>query len=433
MRSRQSLHGSSERECARERRRSGGELRQAEFGAQFVQRGERDAPVGRQLSACDREHSPRPPQQHRLPADVGCCAARPWEDAQAGEGRPHRFPTHDRGIERDRGLREDLVDVRLGRRRAVWIALVELVGRTEQEHPFPGDGEGHAHAVVRHDQGRRPGLLQGQERVDALAETAGGLGSGILEPPHAVDPRPRRIDDGARLHVDALVAKPVADGRAANPSLRRPELDDLGVVDDNGAVLGRRADIREAEPAVVRPGVGIEPAPLQGVEAEGGDALRRALGLDHASEPLAGERRVEPEARLDRKAPIGPVLVQRQEKRQPANEVGGDDAHEGAPLLVRLADEADVSQPEVAEAAVDELRGRARGGAAEVGAVDERDGESGARGLGGDARADDAAADHQDVEAAAREPLQRGAAPAQIQSGFVQALPPFQSDTSSRA
>jgi hypothetical protein len=91
--------------------------------------------------------------------------------------------------------------------------------------------------------------------------------------------------------------------------------------------------------------------------------------------------------------------------------VGGDDPHERAPFLVRLADQADVSEPEIAEAAVDELRGGTRGRPAEVAAIDERDCEAGARGLRGDARADDAAADDEQVEARAAQPLERSPSP----------------------
>src|SRR5207245_7504337 len=75
------------------------------------------------------------------------------------------------------------------------------------------------------------------------------------------------------------------------------------------------------------------------------------------------------------------------------------------PLLVRLADEADVAEPQVPEAAVDQLRGRTRRPAAEVAAVHERHGETVPRRRRRDPRADDAAADHEQVEALGREPF----------------------------
>jgi hypothetical protein len=81
---------------------------------------------------------------------------------------------------------------------------------------------------------------------------------------------------------------------------------------------------------------------------------------------------------------------------------------------------------------MDEFRRGTGGRGAEVAPVDERDAEARAGRLRGYARADDAAADDEQVEVALGELLERRAAPAQIQSGFVQAFPPFQSATSIR-
>jgi hypothetical protein len=124
------------------------------------------------------------------------------------------------------------------------------------------------------------------------------------------------------------------------------------VVENDRAPLGRRSHVRETEPAVVRPGVGVEAAALERFEPNTWDAFRSALGLDDAAEPLARKRRVEPEAGLDREAAVGAVLVEREEERQAPDEVGRHDAHERAPLLVRLPDEPDVPEAQVAEAAV---------------------------------------------------------------------------------
>ena len=98
---------------------------------------------------------------------------------------------------------------------------------------------------------------------------------------------------------------------AADSPVCRAQLDDLGVVEDEGVSLGRGADVREAEPTVVRPGVRVEAAPLQRVDTEAGHAFRRALGPDDSAEPLAGECRVEPETGLDRQAAVGTVPVKR--------------------------------------------------------------------------------------------------------------------------
>ena len=76
----------------------------------------------------------------------------------------------------------------------------------------------------------------------------------------------------------------------------------------------------------------------------------------------------------------------------------GDDPEEGAALRVRFPNELDVAEPEIAQAAVDELGGGARRGAAEVCPVEEGDAKPRSRGLVRDARPDYAAADDEEVE-----------------------------------
>ena len=82
-----------------------------------------------------------------------------------------------------------------------------------------------------------------------------------------------------------------------------------------------------------------------------------------------------------------------------------DDAEQGSPLGVRLANQLDVAEPEIAQAAVDQLRRRARGGTAEVAAIDKSDAEPHAGRLTRDAGADDARPDDEQVE---RSPCQLG-------------------------
>ena len=77
-------------------------------------------------------------------------------------------------------------------------------------------------------------------------------------------------------------------------------------------------------------------------------------------------------------------MVERGEERHAVHEVRGDDARQRPALVVRLADEADVAEPQVAKAAVDQLRRSARRPAAEVAAVDECDSEA----VGGSRRCD---------------------------------------------
>jgi hypothetical protein len=84
-----------------------------------------------------------------------------------------------------------------------------------------------------------------------------------------------------------------------------------------------------------------------------------------------------------------------------------DVRREGSALVVCLSHEPNVAETQVAQAAVDELRRRARGTGAEVTGVDERDGEPRTRGVGGGGGADHPAADHEQVERPRRERLSR--------------------------
>ena len=77
-----------------------------------------------------------------------------------------------------------------------------------------------------------------------------------------------------------------------------------------------------------------------------------------------------------------------------------------APLVQRLAHEADVETLEVAQAAVDQLAGAARRAGGEVALLDQSHRQAAAGGVEGDAAAGHAAADHQHVERLRRETLQ---------------------------
>ena len=75
-----------------------------------------------------------------------------------------------------------------------------------------------------------------------------------------------------------------------------------------------------------------------------------------------------------------------------------DAAPKGAALVQSLPDEPHVAEPQVAEAAVNQLRRRARGLGAEVAALEERDAKPLLRRERSSARTDDPAADDDDVE-----------------------------------
>jgi hypothetical protein len=92
--------------------------------------------------------------------------------------------------------------------------------------------------------------------------------------------------------------------------------------------------------------------------------------------------------------------VRGDEKRGRVDEVGRELDHQLA-LHQRLPDEAEVEVLQVAEAAVDHLRGAAGGADGIVAALQEGDRVSAGGGVEGDAGAGDAAADHDHLEALA--------------------------------
>ena len=271
-----------------------------------------------------------------------------------------------------------------------------------------------------------------------LAESHRRAGTGILQPPHRVDPRSGRVDDGRRLDRNRLPA--YAHLRPGDTAGGRPQLDDLGAVEDDCTRVRRRADVRQAESRVVRPGIRVERAGAQPGDVEVRDHAARAVGVDEPVETRPRERRVQEDAALHERGPKGPTFVEREQERDAVHEVGGHDRGQRAPLVVRLPHEADVAQAQVAKASVDQLRGRARRPPAEVARVDERDGEARAGRVRGDRGADDATTRDEQVEAAPCQLLQRAVATdvrpdvsgRYTATGFAHAFLPTVSVTSTR-
>jgi hypothetical protein len=133
----------------------------------------------------------------------------------------------------------------------------------------------------------------------------------------------------------------------------------------------------------------------------------RTLVVHAPAEPRAGEHGVKEDPRLHGQGAVRAVLVERQEERHPPDEMRRNDPHEKPSLAMRLPDEPDVAEPQVAETAVDQLRRRAGRGAREVALVHERDPQPMGAGRLGDPRADDPAADDEQVEPLRRETLER--------------------------
>ena len=162
-------------------------------------------------------------------------------------------------------------------------------------------------------QRRRPRLVQAQQHVRALAQPNRRQCRGVLESPHDVDPWPGRVDDRSRGDLNR-VSVGVHDGTRDSP-VHCSQLANLRVVEDDGARLLGGAQVREAEPPVVRRRVGVDAARAEAVEAEARDALASALGRSQAVESRACECAVEDEPGLDRRRTVRAVPVERKQER----------------------------------------------------------------------------------------------------------------------
>ena len=211
-----------------------------------------------------------------------------------------------------------------------------------------------------------------------------------------VDPRSGRVHDDARVDGDLLAVR--AHVRPADPARVEAKRDDPRAVEDARSRVRGRAHVLEAQSRVVRRRVRVQRARTQPVDAQWRDELARSVRRHEPVEPRARERRVDDDPALDERRPVRTALVQGQEKRQAADEMRRDDPGQQPPLVMCLPYETHVAEAQVAQAAVDELRRRARGRPAEVARVDERDREPGPSGVGRDPRSDDPGADHEQVE-----------------------------------
>ena len=147
---------------------SGRGLRSRFAHAELLERVERDAAVGRQLAARDAQHpgasrACRRSRGARSPSRLGRRAAR-------AARRTTRAPR--RARRRRRPPRASTVrDVVVGDARVLGLALVQRVGRPEQQLSLPGNREADAHLVVRDRHRRAPALAAVDDQVHALADS----------------------------------------------------------------------------------------------------------------------------------------------------------------------------------------------------------------------------------------------------------------------
>ena len=315
---------------------------------------------------------------------------------------------------------------------AVEVALVVVVGRSQQRAPEPGQGEDRAPAAGRHDRAaavqRQVGVVQGDVRP-AAGPDARHLGLVVqLAGAQAVGPDARRVDDVRGVHDELVAAERVADLHARRPAgVVAYELADVQPVGaDRAEALGLAED-GQHEPHVVGLAV-VEQVAGRGLAGgQRRDELEHLLAGDHAvalrapgGEVVAelGRGGVAPAARARARAGAAAALDRHDvvevqadadlafwpraveggdDERQRMDDVRRERDHQLA-LEQRLADEPEVEVLQVAQAAVDELGGAARRAGGEVRALDEGHAVATRGGVQRHAGARDPAADDDDVE-----------------------------------
>ena len=176
---------------ARQRLRHGVEPHPAELRPQPLERCERDPAVRGELPAGHRQHAAATEDVLRLAPRRQRLAAQAGEHAQPGEARPDATRIEHLALDPDRRLVEDARDIRRLDGDLRRVALVERVGRPEQQHPLPRVRERDADGVVRNRERRRPGPVELEQQVHALRQAGRAAARRILEGANAVDPRAR--------------------------------------------------------------------------------------------------------------------------------------------------------------------------------------------------------------------------------------------------
>ena len=244
----------------------GVDLADPELRAKALEHLERDAPVGRELSSGDVEHPTGTAAEDRLASRARALALTGRKNAQTRVRGAYAIGCDERGVECHRRLGENLLDVGGGDGDVAGIAVVRCVRRAQEEHAGPGHREGDPHVVLSDRERRRPSLLGRDQDVGALAQSHGCSCPRILEATDVVDPGAGRVDDHAGVDGDDLVVDAHIGALQATPN--RAERDDLGAVRDDGAGVGRRSHVEDAEARVVGGRVRVEGAGSQPLETK---------------------------------------------------------------------------------------------------------------------------------------------------------------------
>ena len=242
------------------------------------------------------------------------------------------------------------------------------------------------------------------------------LGGADPEPPAAarealqlIGPDARRVDHHPRLDVGGRARLDVLHPHASNAVRLLQEADDLSRRPHDGAVRGGGARDGQRVPGVVDRAVVVTDSADEGVFAQRRHqpqcaGARQVLVPGHR--PRAAHRVVQHETRCDVRT-LDRRRRQRVEERHRLGQVRTELGEHQLALAQRLADQPELEHLEVAQTAVEELRGPRRRARGDVSGLDERDRQPPGHGIERGAGTDHAAADHHHVEGVPAEPVER--------------------------
>ena len=283
------------------------------------------------------------------------------------------------------------------------------VGRADDPAVPPGQDEEHALFGAQDEGALRVDAVLRHDQMDSLGRPHDhGIGD-TGESLHLGCPHSGGIDHRAGTHVELTTGLEVLRVDTSDPVALVQEADDAERRNADRAARSRRSRQHERETGVVDLGVEVADATGQRVGAKGrhrpqARAAREVTVMRHGG-MQPGEGVVEEQTRPHVEALPGPVLEREQEGCR-MDQVGGDLLNQEAPFMQRLAHKLDVEVLEVAQTAVNQLAGAARGPGSEIPLFYERHRQAAAGRVQSGAAAGHATAYDEHVEGLGRQAFQ---------------------------
>jgi hypothetical protein len=278
------------------------------------------------------------------------------------------------------------------------------VGRPDDPVPAPRDDEQHR-LLGAQDQPRvRADAVAGHDEVDPLARPDVELPALPGQPLRLVGPHAGGVDDLPGPDVEHAARLQVVHLGADDPLALLEQPDDPRPRRHVRAVgRGRAGDEHRVARVVHLRVVVLQCAHQRVLLQRGDDAPGPAAGEVAVVRDAPGPARQQTEGVVERDSragvePLPAAALQRVDEGHRLDQVRRELLDEQPALLQRLGHEPEVEHLEVAQAAVDEFARPARRAGREVAGLDQPDGQTAGGGVERGTRADDTAADDQDVE-----------------------------------